>query len=111
LECVVLDSRSLGKPAAEFRDPFTLAHQLNLRLAEFFSFGEVIARFVRQIRLSKRTVDRFVHHDFAGLSILDSFINKNVSSDLVVFLFNALENPDRGAGGRGWVEHVTTSRL
>ena len=34
----------------EFRDSFSLTHQLDLRKAKFFSFSEVIARFVCQIQ-------------------------------------------------------------
>jgi hypothetical protein len=59
-----------------------LPHQLDLRQTEFFSFGEVIARFVRQIRLPERTIHRFVRHDFTTLWILDSLSNKKVSNDL-----------------------------
>ena len=83
-ERIILDIRSLRKAAAELRDSFMLPHQLEFRQAEFFSFDEVIASFVRQIRLSKRTVDCFFHHDFTRASrFLRSLSIRKVSNDLL----------------------------
>src|SRR5215475_3851617 len=64
LESIVLNCGALWESAAKLCYALTLAHQLNFRQSEFLSLRQIFVGFVRQIGLSKRTIDHLECHRF-----------------------------------------------